>query len=258
MYGKLTYDYPNATEVREYHDGRYGAPGQKRIKKKKPTPEQMEKVNQSNKERKARHKLRMYFKVNDYFFDLTYNKDLRPPDMEAAKADWSTTLDIIRKEYKKRGAPLYWMRNIEVGTKGGWHIHLVINRIPDTDIILRKAWSHGRVSGQLLYERGEFRELAAYITKTPKTDPRLREAHYDASRNMPLPEPDKKIYKHWKTWKDIKIPDGYYLDKDSVYEGINPVTGYPYREYTLLRIKRIDRKDWKPKKKKKEKNRGKP
>lgn len=28
-------------EIREFHDGRYGAPGQRREKKKKPTEEQM-------------------------------------------------------------------------------------------------------------------------------------------------------------------------------------------------------------------------
>ena len=29
-------------EIREFHDGRYGAPGQKREKKRKPTEEQMQ------------------------------------------------------------------------------------------------------------------------------------------------------------------------------------------------------------------------
>ena len=32
-------------EIEENHDGNYGAPGQKRIKKKKPTEEQMRLVN---------------------------------------------------------------------------------------------------------------------------------------------------------------------------------------------------------------------
>ena len=45
---RKTYRYRNAVEVEEYHTGRYGAPGQKRKEKAKPTPEQMEKVNQRN------------------------------------------------------------------------------------------------------------------------------------------------------------------------------------------------------------------
>ena len=238
MYGKKTYEFLNAIEVQEYHSARYGAPGQERMKKKKPTPEQVEKVNQANKERRARHRLRLYFDTGDYFSCLTYGRDCRPPDMEAAKEDFRKFLKTVRREYRKRGAPVYWMRNIEVGTKGGWHIHMVVNRIPDTDVILAKAWPHGRGSNQLTHEKGEFRELAAYLTKTPKTDPRLREANFDTSRNMPLPEPKKKIYRRWRTWKEIRVPKGFYLDKESVHEGINAVTGYPYREYTLLRIKR--------------------
>lgn len=60
-YKKKTWEFRRATEVMEYHTARYGAPGQKRVKKEKPTREDMEKVNQYTKERKARHRLRKYF-----------------------------------------------------------------------------------------------------------------------------------------------------------------------------------------------------
>ena len=111
-----------------------------------------------HQERKARHRLRTYFYKNDYFSCLTYKVEERPPDMKAAKKDWSDALNIIRREYKKRGEQLFWMRNIEVRTKGAWHIHLIINRIPDTDVILKKAWTKGKVVNQLLYEQGEYKE----------------------------------------------------------------------------------------------------
>lgn len=266
-YKKKTWEFRRAIEVMEYHTGRYGAPGQKREKKKKATKEDMEKVNQYTKERKARHRLRTYFYKNDYFSCLTYKVEERPPDMKAAKKDWSNALDVIRREYKKRGEQLFWMRNIEVGTKGAWHIHLIINRIPDTDVILKKAWTKGKVVNQLLYEQGEYKELAAYITKTPKTDNRLKETAFDASRNMPLTEPKEKIYLHWKTWNKIKIPEGYYLDPESIHEGENPKNGYPYRTYTLLKLgedteertsSKIPKQPGKPKRKKKKgKNKGK-
>ena len=79
---RVTYDLGNVIERQEYLDGRYGAPGEKRAKKKKATPEEVEQVNQWTRERKARHRLRMYFKVNDYFFTLTYPKEERPADMK--------------------------------------------------------------------------------------------------------------------------------------------------------------------------------
>lgn len=148
--------FRNAIEVYEYHTAKYGAPGQERQEKKKATPEQMAKRNRYNRERLARWKLRNNFDVDDYFTRLSYEKDKRPESMEEAKEDWKAFLQILRREYKKRGAELKWMRNIEVGTRGAWHIHIIVNRIPDTDVILAKAWKHGQIQNQLLYQKGEF------------------------------------------------------------------------------------------------------
>ena len=66
-------------EVKEYHDGRYGARGLPREKKRKPTPEQMAVVNAMNKAETARHRLLEYFGKGDYFLTLTYRveADLR-------------------------------------------------------------------------------------------------------------------------------------------------------------------------------------
>ncbi|MBR6849061.1 MAG: hypothetical protein IKM88_02325 [Lachnospiraceae bacterium] len=235
-YKRRTFRFPNAIEVEEYHTARYGAPGQSRQKKQKATPEQMEKKNQRKKEDSCRRKLRNNFQVNDFYVTLTYAPEERPEDMAAAKKDFQKLIRPLRKEYASSGAKLKWIRNIEVGTRGGWHIHMVINRIPGTDILLQRLWKKGRVHYQLLHDKGEFRDLATYLTKTPKTDPRLKEASYSTSRNLPVPDPEEKIVGS-RTWrKKPYIPDGWYLDKASFYEGINPVTGYPGRRYTLLRI----------------------
>lgn len=237
-YRKKIYRFKNAIEIEEFHTGRFGAPGEKRREKKKPTPELIERINQKNKEKTCRRKLRSHFEIHDYFSTLTYQREQRPGSMEEAKDDFKRFLREVRREYEKRGERLKWIRNIEVGTKGAWHVHLVINRISDTDVILAKAWKHGKVRNQLLFDKGEFKELAAYMTKTPKTDPRLRETSYSASRNLPVPAPEEKTYLRWKTWKEPKVPKGFYLDKESLYEGVNPLTGYRFRTYTLLRIKR--------------------
>ena len=45
---RVTYDLGNVIERQEYLDGRYGAPGEKRAKKKKATPEEVEQVKHSN------------------------------------------------------------------------------------------------------------------------------------------------------------------------------------------------------------------
>lgn len=235
-YQRVIYDYGHVIEVGDYHSSQYGAPGEGRKKKKKPTPEQVARQNQWQKERKARHKLLKYMAKNDYFVTLTYRRDARPPDMKTAKEHFKAFRRKVAAAFKKQKAIMRWLRNIEVGTKNGWHVHLIINRIPDLDIILREAWPHGKVVCQLLYDKGGFWDLAAYITKTPKTDPRLKDASYSASRNMPLPPPKKYTYLHWKTWdkENLRVRKGYYVDK--VFESVNQVTGYPFRWYTAFKI----------------------
>lgn len=59
-------------DVEEYPDGRYGAKGKARQKKKKPTPEQMAAVNQANRAKICRRLLIEYFDAGDYFVTYTY------------------------------------------------------------------------------------------------------------------------------------------------------------------------------------------
>lgn len=237
-YLERVYQFENAIEVEVYGTGNYGAPGERRMRRKKPTSEEMAKRNQWRKEKKARHQLRKYFCKNDYFVQLTYQVKDRPASMAVAKEHFRKFCRKARAEYKKRGYDFLWLRNIEVGTKGAWHIHMIVKRIPDADIIMADNWLYGKVVFIPMYQRGEFRNLAAYITKTPRTDPRLKESIYSASRNMPLDPPKEKEYMIWKPWKKVKIPAGFQLDQETLQEGQNPFTGKRYRMYTLLRIRK--------------------
>ena len=62
--------------------------------------------------------------------------------------------------------------------------------------------------------------------------PRLSEASYNTSRNMPLPKPTVDKLRRWK--EEQKPKKGYYIAK--IHEGINPVTNYKYRRYTMIRL----------------------
>lgn len=248
---RKTYRYRGGTviDVEEFHDGRYGAPGKQRTKRAKPTEEQMRKVNAINKARRCRMRLLEYFDAGDCFATWTYETRNRPPTMQDAMKDFQKAIRIVRKEYKKRGRELFWIRNIERGTKGAWHIHLVINEIGDTASIIKKAWSHGGTwvseirLNDLVYDE-DFTKLANYMTKDEHTTykkedgtegkPRLKEASYSTSRNMPLPEPKPDKLIRWKATPKPK--KGYRIVR--IYEGINPVTGYKYRRYTMIRTVR--------------------
>ena len=235
-------------DIEEYHDGKYGDPGGKRLKRRKATPEDMIRVNKWNKEKRCRQRLLCYFSPGDLLLTWTYRVEERPPDMEAALKDFQAALRKVRREYKKRGKSLFWIRNIERGTKGAWHIHLIVNEIGDSASIVEKAWTKGgtwltEIKKSKFYDE-DFTSLASYITKDEhsvetKADgtpgkPRLREASYNTSKNMPLPEPHVDKLVRWK--KEVKPKKGYYIAR--IWEGINPKTGYKYRRVTQIRLNR--------------------
>ena len=163
------------------------------------------------------------------FVSITENFDTSTPFGKAMVGILAVFAQLER-EHK-------WIRNIEVGTKGAWHIHLVINRIPDTDEIIDEAWGHGMTDFKHIRKMGDMEKIASYITKSPRTEKRLKESSYSSSRNLPIPKPETKVIMRWPTWQEPIVKKGWYLDKESMHEGINPVTGYRYRTYTLLRLK---------------------
>lgn len=247
---RKTYRFRNKEiiDVEEFHDGNYGSPGMGRIKKRKPTKEQMQLVNAMNKAKRCRQRMLAYFNTGDCFTTWTYAVRERPPDMATALKHFQKAIRTVRTEYRKRGYELFWIRNIERGTKGAWHIHLLVNRIPETVSILEKVWRYGGTYAievkKSEYCDEDFTKLANYMTKDEHTrekmengelsKPRLKEANYNTSRNMPLPEPEVDKLVRWK--REPKPKKGYYIAK--IHEGINPVTGYKYRSYTMIRLNR--------------------
>lgn len=119
---KYIMKHGDVIDIEEYHDGNYGAKGIKRTPKKKLTKEDMQKVNDQNKTKKCRQRLLQYFSFGDCFATWTYGMKNRPPTMEEALKDFQKAIGKVRAQYKKRGQELFWIRNIERGTKGGWHI----------------------------------------------------------------------------------------------------------------------------------------
>ena len=198
-YRKTTVKTRCSLEITESFTARCRPPGMKREKRGKPTPEAMERANQRRRERR--------------------------------------NLIIMRN-------------NFEVGSRGAWHIHIVVNEVRDgngtgiASSILRDCWPYGNVKDtKRLREQGMFRDLSAYLIKNEKTDPtKCQMAKSMHSRNLVIPEEEVTTYTRRQVldkkgaWKEIRVPEGYCLDKGSVYEGTNLYTGFPYRTYALLRL----------------------
>ena len=261
MYAKDSWYLINHIEHEYKYQGRYGAKGEKRRKKKKATPDQVAKQNQYNREVRCRRLLRGNFYPGDYWATLKYKKGTRKC-MEDFTKDMKKFLREMRREYKKRGVPLKFIYRLEIGKRGGLHAHIVINRLhgqAHTDLIIRDAWQKAAPEGCVDYttirEQGGGRELAAYITKQAgeevdgqmclfsKKDQR-KLIRISSSRNLVRAEPVRKVYRHWTMRKILengpKPTPGYYIDKDSIRAGVNRFTGFSYYKYTEVRIGQID------------------
>lgn len=253
-YERRAWNLGKYVEVVERHTYRWLPPGvTERKKKEKPTAEAVKRNNQKLAARKRRMQLEMYFSEDDIYMTLTYPKDNRPEDMKACQKDWTRLMSKVGRVFKRNGAVLRWIRNCEAGTKGAYHIHAVVKELPAGSIgpdgkptttakLIQRTWKemgYGRCDSQ--YLQSDVTALAEYITKTPESSKdsghAVTEAKCSASRNMPLPEPEVREYRHWKTFlgREIKVPKGWILDKSSVHDSINPFTGFPRREYRLIR-----------------------
>lgn len=236
MYERTKVYFDNSIEVIEKHSGKYGAPGMKRMKRKKATPEQVERQNQWRRERSVRWLLKKNFGQHDYWLTLTYRKGERPTCLEEAKKQVQKFLRQMRDWYKRQGEPMKYILVTEYGSRGGVHHHMVVNRIPGADVEIAKKWIYGNPQFTLLYLRGEFRKLANYIAKRPAEDNAIKEKWYSRSRNLEEPTMEKRVMRRRTFSQEPFVPKGFYLEKESIYAGINPITGHPYRYYTLVKI----------------------
>lgn len=129
--------------VQEYHDGKYGAKGLPRKKKKKATKEDILKVNRWNKTKRCQMRLLEYFEKDDLLVTWTYKVENRPATMKEAIKHFGDAMRKVRREIRKRGYENFYIRNIERGTKGAWHIHFVVKEVGDTASIVQNAWDKG-------------------------------------------------------------------------------------------------------------------
>lgn len=246
--------------------GRYGAKGEKRAEKRKATPEQIKKQNQRNREKKVLRKMRANFEAGDLWITLKFAKGTRK-SIEEILSIRDKLLRKLRDTYRKRGKPLKYMYRIEIGERGGIHIHVLLNRLdgtPGTADVVRKIWQEltgGHVHFTPIYEEGGYKELADYLVKPQKEEmtgqltlfgteeERKLLSKYGCSKNLIEPEKETHVYKKRTIRKLVENgPEptpGYYIDQDSIRYGVNPYTGMTYYYYTEIMLGQQSEDIWK-------------
>ena len=250
MYTKKTYRFRDSREIEISHFGRYGAKGERRLPKKKATPEQIKKQNQKNRETRMRRLIKANFEDGDFWMTLKYRAGTRKP-IEEVKKDLKKFVRAVRSVYARQKLEMKYIYRIEIGKEGGIHVHMVLNRVTDADRIISEMWRQGVVNFTRI--RGDVKRLAEYIVKPPPEEmagqlslfdesERKDIVKYSTSRNLIRPAPDRREYKDRTVRRILENgpapTKGFYIDADSVEIGINPVTGYPYVRYTELKLGR--------------------
>lgn len=221
----------------KYNDGKL-VQKEKRVKRGNPTSEQQAEINRKHSLRALTWIMDANFSGEDLYVTYSFEEGRRPGDPKIFRRVVKQFLKQIRKIYKKKDITLKYIWVGERGERGAEHIHMVqTGGISMAE--LKKIWPHGWVTVKPMDASGSYHKLASYFikysNKTMKTEERLQGKRYNPSQNLVHPEPEKVKDKKRKRFDPgaIKIPDGYYLDKDSIQFGVQE-TGYEFLEYTLV------------------------
>jgi hypothetical protein len=252
----------NTIEIRKYYTPRINAKGGSRIKNLKPTKEAMKKVNYRKAERELRRLMNHNFTKQARHITLTFDSPPTLQELQTAVTKYIRKLRDIsvkinkekstkkvqkqkhvknskkRKNTKKVQSELKYIYVLGAGPVRR-HAHILIQGLSTEE--LEDAWSYGHVNVQRCYS-DDLRKLAAYFMRNAEdTRNEMEKAglrpgrRWNASRNLKKPKAKKKIIQANEYRAEAIERKGYYVDKESVFEGISAFTGLAFYEYTLIR-----------------------
>ena len=235
-YMKMTCRAGKTKEIAKYYTYWLQPEGRKGSPRVNPTTEQQQKINDRHLVKRLTRLLNANFDENCWYITFDYKKEQRPESVEVLHEQEQKLLRDLRKIYKKENAVFKYVWTAEVGKRGGAHIHMVVSPI---DIrLLKNIWPHGWTTIKPMDSSGQYRRLAEYFIKyfqkTRDTDEQIQKKSYNPSKNLIRPVPKKKPMRGKKFSYEIKVPKGWYLDKDSVRQGIT-ADGYEFQYYTIIK-----------------------
>lgn len=241
-YKQMTIKAGDVIEVIKYQDWAHGfRKNHSRRKKRKRSTEAQMLRNARKAEDELRWKINAGCEAGDYHIILTYGGDA--PTAEEAKRLLKNYMDRLRRLYAKTGHIFQWLAVTEYQGKRIHH-HLILKQGPELFEIV-KRWKHGRPKVVMLDGSGNYGDLAAYLIKeTARTfrDPDAScKKRWTCSRNWPKPTITKKVIRRHQWAKSPRPIKGYYIDKSKTYEGVT-AEGYPYQRYTMVRLRKKEKR----------------
>ncbi len=224
-----------------YFQGVKRFPGS-RARKVNPTPEKMKIANERHAVRKLTAEMNENFRKGDLHLVLTYREQDRP-GAEEARARLTKFIRRLRALCRKEGQELRYIHTTEYKSKAIHH-HVLVNYIELQKI--QGLWEHGMVRPTVVYS-DNLQKLAEYFVKETKKTFEEEGApyrqRYVSSRNLKRPEAKKEDVEAEDWLVEPRVPQGYYLDRDSLVNGISGESGYPYQYYVLIRLVPVEKKE---------------
>lgn len=235
-------------EIKYSHEGII-----KRGRREKASPEQIKKQNQWNREKYVRRLIKGNFKEGDLFITLKYPRGEKT-NPERIEADFKSFLKRMRNRYKKMGVSFRWIARMEIGAKGGSHIHILINNAADSLLWVKECWTPQKFNVESC-DNIRMNELGGYMTKLPDEqiegqmsfltpEQRKQFVKFRSSRNLKRPEEFKERERIsrlsiMKILRDgLVATPGYYIDKNSIRTGVNPCNGERYIHYNEILLEK--------------------
>lgn len=206
-----------------------------RAPKLNPTSEKMRKVNERRAIWRLTAQMNENFQKGDLHLVLTYRAENRP-DAATARLYLIKFIRKLRALYRKYGLELKYIHATEYKNKAIHH-HILVNYMDVKKI--QSLWEHGAVRPTVVYSDNLQRLAEYFVKETRKTfgdaDAPYRQ-RYVPSRNLVQPETKREDIGAESWLMEPRVPQGYYLDRDSLVNGISEDSGYPYQRYVLIRL----------------------
>lgn len=190
-------------------------------------------------------KLNANFDGKSYHLIFTYRSEDRPTVEEGIKRIHNF-LRALAREYKKEGGELKYILVTEY-KNGKVHHHVVVNGMASgkTLEVANSKWKYGYIKCSMLDNTGQYRKLAEYLIKETKKsfkEGKIGKQRYTSSRNLIVPKAKTETVKASRWLPEPRIPNGYYLDQDTLFNGVDSFTGKLIQKYTLIELPNYKKK----------------
>ena len=223
-----------------------------RRKKRKPTSEVQQRLNDENARKKLSRQVHTNFTKRDYALTLTYDEDLLPNDENEAKKDIQNFMRRAKRLYKKLGIDLKYIWIMEKSEKTGRiHFHTFMTGGADRTQI-EELWRKGYANSKSLrFTKDGVEGLVVYSLK----DKPLTYRRWSGSKNLKKPHTPRpsdfritraRAKKLYAVQNDIRAFEDMYPDyrkylKDYSISGIKAVYNeVNYEYYFSLRLYRTN------------------